>query len=60
MKITGHDNNYNVASNTDSSANSDIPKRDLELMEKINSLNFEDYAEIINAINQKLKKKNPA
>lgn len=58
--ITGHDNNYNVASNTDSSANSDIPKRDLELMEKINSLDFEDYAEIINTVNQKLKKKDSA
>lgn len=58
--ITGNDNNYNIASGTDSSVNSDIPKRDLELMEKINSLDFEDYAEIINAVNQKLKKKNSA
>lgn len=57
---TEHDNSHNIILNTDSSVNNDIPKRDLELMEKINSLDFEDYAEIINAVNQKLKKKNSA
>lgn len=60
QNITDNDNNYSMATNEDSSVNSDIPKRDLELMEKINSLDFEDYAEIINAVNQKLKKKNSA
>ena len=32
-----------------------IPKRDKELLQKINSLSFDDYVDIINYINSKLK-----
>ena len=32
-----------------------IPKRDKELLQKINSLSFDDYVDIINYINSKLR-----
>ena len=32
-----------------------IPKRDKEILQKINSLNFDDYVDIINYINSKLR-----
>ncbi|MDE6424703.1 MAG: helix-turn-helix transcriptional regulator [Ruminococcus sp.] len=34
----------------------DISQRDIELLQKINSLTLDDYAEIINSINEKLKR----
>lgn len=35
----------------------ELSKRDAELLQKVNSLDFSDYADIINYINEKLKNK---
>lgn len=54
--IKGNDNVQDIKNSAITiNKNSSISKRDLELIEKINSLDFTDYADVINLINEKLK-----
>ncbi|MDE5582435.1 MAG: helix-turn-helix transcriptional regulator [Ruminococcus sp.] len=54
-------NSYNQSGNNNFQtvgSLTELSKRDAELLQKVNSLDFSDYADIINYINEKLKNNN--